>query len=83
MTHLQGDELVMLGTDGIWETKSPHGELFGKERLREILRTQHDKPVSMISAAILNAIAAFRGELDQQDDVSIVICKFDLSELSH
>ena len=83
VTHLQGDELVMLGTDGIWETKSPHGELFGKERLREILRTQHDKPVSIISAAILNAIAAFRGELDQQDDVSIVICKFDLSELSH
>ena len=63
----------MLGTDGIWETKSPSGELFGKQRLREILRMHHTSPVGEICAHVLGAIEAFRGELDQHDDLSIVI----------
>ena len=72
-TALNGAELIMLGTDGIWETKSPSGELFGKQRLREILRMHHTSPVGEICAHVLGAIEAFRGELDQHDDLSIVI----------
>ena len=66
-------ELFMLGTDGIWETKSPSGELFGKGRLRNILRQHHARPVADICDEILSAIDTFRGHLDQRDDVSIVI----------
>ena len=73
VTTMHPDELYMLGTDGIWETKSPQGELFGKKRLREILRQYKARPVTEICAAILGAIADFRGHLDQHDDVSIVI----------
>ena len=73
VTKLNGGELVMLGTDGIWETKSPSGELFGKERLRKILQDNQAQPVTDICTRILAAVAAFRGDLNQQDDVSIVI----------
>ena len=73
VTDLNGGELVMLGTDGIWETKSPDGELFGKERLREILRTHHQSPVEKICSQVLAAIETFRGELNQHDDISIVV----------
>ena len=71
--QMKTNELFMLGTDGIWETKSPNGELFGKGRLRAILRQHHAKPVSEICDEILSAIDSFRGHLDQRDDVSIVI----------
>ncbi|NOR10660.1 MAG: SpoIIE family protein phosphatase, partial [Desulfovibrionaceae bacterium] len=31
-------QIVLIGTDGIWESENPQGEGFGKKRLREIIR---------------------------------------------
>jgi phosphoserine phosphatase RsbU/P len=70
---LKPRDIVLLGTDGIWETKSPAGEQFGKERLRHILRREHLRPVQEISMIILTEIEKFRGGLAQHDDVSIVV----------
>ena len=40
-----GNEIILIGTDGIWETENPLGERFGKERLRQIIR-QHSRSSS-------------------------------------
>lgn len=69
---LEPGDVVLLGTDGIWETKSPAGEQFGKERLRNILRNEHARTVGDICNAVLKAIDEFRDGLEQRDDVSIV-----------
>ena len=38
-------QIVLIGTDGIWESENPQGEEFGKKRLREIIRSTRIKPV--------------------------------------
>ncbi len=38
---LEPGQVVMIGTDGIWEMHNKAGEMFGKEALMEIVRNNH------------------------------------------
>lgn len=70
----QGDVLV-IGTDGIWEMRDHSNEFFGKERLRDVVRRHMDEPAAVIAEAINDALDAFRGECAAQDDITFVIVK--------
>jgi sigma-B regulation protein RsbU (phosphoserine phosphatase) len=68
-------QIIVIGTDGIWETENPHAEKFGKDRLRKIIR-EHSKLSSQeIVKAITEALAAFRETASQNDDVTLVVVK--------
>ncbi len=67
--------IILIGTDGIWETHNGEGEMFGKERLEEIIRTNADKSVGAIQDAVLEAVSDFRGDTEQEDDITIVVIK--------
>ncbi|MEM7468865.1 MAG: SpoIIE family protein phosphatase, partial [Pseudomonadota bacterium] len=75
-TITKPDDIYMLGTDGLWETKSSAGEQFGKQRLENMLRQHHADPVATICQKVLDEIAQFRGDQHQQDDISLVIFRF-------
>lgn len=68
-------QFVVLGSDGIWETRSPHGEMFGKERFKNVLRQCATKKAKEMVAAVLVALDGFRGESPVEDDVTLVIIK--------
>jgi sigma-B regulation protein RsbU (phosphoserine phosphatase) len=68
-------QVILLGTDGIWETRDPGDEIFGKERLREVIRRSAGASASEISAAIEAALAEFRGDARPRDDVTFVVVK--------
>jgi sigma-B regulation protein RsbU (phosphoserine phosphatase) len=67
--------IVLIGTDGIWETESPQGESFGKKRLREIIRQHKNESSEEIVQAITDALADHRETASQQDDVTMVVIK--------
>ena len=67
--------VVVIGTDGITETRNTAGELFGSERVREIIRANAAAPAAAIQAAVIQAVHAFRGEAPQEDDVTLVVVK--------
>ncbi|WP_169976855.1 SpoIIE family protein phosphatase [Tautonia rosea] len=67
--------IVLLGTDGIWETRSPDEEEFGKDRLCAIIRAHRDEPSERISEAINDALKQFRGDSHQDDDITFVVVK--------
>jgi phosphoserine phosphatase RsbU/P len=69
------DLVILIGTDGIWETESPHGEPYGKQRLRSLVRENHDKPAGEIIEAILASLAGFRLTAPQHDDITLVVVK--------
>jgi len=71
---LPGD-LLVVGTDGVWETQNEAGELFGKERLQRAIREHSDGPAARIADAVEAALSGFRGPLPQQDDVTFVVVK--------
>jgi sigma-B regulation protein RsbU (phosphoserine phosphatase) len=68
--------LLLFGTDGIWESENPAGERFGKERLRRLLREHHQCSPTDILRAVTDAVAAFRREAVQHDDITLVVVKF-------
>jgi sigma-B regulation protein RsbU (phosphoserine phosphatase) len=65
-------DLLILGTDGIWETRNPAGELFGKDRLRGLIRALGNRPARDIAAAIEKTLDEYRGDATQQDDITFV-----------
>jgi sigma-B regulation protein RsbU (phosphoserine phosphatase) len=68
--------MLIIGTDGIWETRNPAGEAFGKEGLMDAIRANSQLPAAQICDAIVDALAAFSGGTVQNDDVTLVVVKF-------
>jgi sigma-B regulation protein RsbU (phosphoserine phosphatase) len=69
------DRLILVGTDGIWETENPAGEMFGKARVRQILRQCHERPAAAILQEMIDGLSRFRGAARQKDDVTMVLIK--------
>jgi sigma-B regulation protein RsbU (phosphoserine phosphatase) len=67
--------IILIGTDGIWETHNGEGEMFGKDRLSNIIRKNNHKSVGAIQDAVLEAVSDFRGDTEQEDDITIVVIK--------
>jgi len=68
-------QILCIGTDGIWETRNSQDELFGKERFESAIRSYAAEPAETIMQFILKDVEEFRGALDQEDDVTLVIVK--------
>ncbi len=67
--------VLVIGTDGIWETYDADDRKYGKDRLREIIRRHHAQAAAGIAAAIQADLAAFRGICAPTDDVTFVVVK--------
>jgi sigma-B regulation protein RsbU (phosphoserine phosphatase) len=72
---LQEGDVIIIGTDGIWEARSPDGEMFGKDRLRRLLGSMKDQSADDIRGAIANAVNEFKGTAPQLDDITLVVIR--------
>lgn len=72
-TFSPGDTLVLY-TDGVTETRDRTDELFGTDRLDKTLAKIDSDPANTI-AAILSAVNAFKGEVEQTDDVTLLAAR--------
>lgn len=68
-------QVMLLATDGVWETRSPGGEMYGKERVRELLAQNAGRTAAEIIGAVLTDLGRFRDGLPQEDDVTLVVLK--------
>jgi sigma-B regulation protein RsbU (phosphoserine phosphatase) len=72
---LQSGDIVLVGTDGIWEATNSQGEVFGVPRLREILLSSSKKSAREIHSIIMNEVSDFlAGELPE-DDITLMVIK--------
>ncbi len=60
-------------TDGVVELRNAEGEMFGEERLEEVLRINREINLESAAANIGHALNAFRGEARIDDDISIIL----------
>jgi serine phosphatase RsbU (regulator of sigma subunit) len=72
---LRPGQVIVVGTDGVWEMPDAKGEAFGKERLREVIRKSAVRSAADICAAIRDRLGRFRGDAKQVDDVTYVVIK--------
>lgn len=70
----RGDVLLLL-TDGIEETESPAGEIFGTERLLSVVRAHRHLPAADILRAIWKAAEQFSAGQPQKDDWTLIVAK--------
>lgn len=73
--RLESGTVIMIGTDGIWEQSDPQGRPFGKAALRELIRANAGADAASISRAITGALAAYRQDRPQDDDLTLVVIK--------
>ncbi|WP_051261349.1 PP2C family protein-serine/threonine phosphatase [Desulfovibrio inopinatus] len=76
--HIEGlspGMILFLGTDGIWETRNAAREMYGKDRIREILSQNAHRCAADIINVILSSLDAFGGVGCQGDDVTMVVLK--------
>jgi sigma-B regulation protein RsbU (phosphoserine phosphatase) len=71
----QPGTVIVIGTDGITETRNRSGEHFGGGRVRDIIRARAAEPAAAIQAAVIEAVQSFRGQAPQEDDVTLVVVK--------
>jgi phosphoserine phosphatase RsbU/P len=67
--------VIVIGTDGIWETRNPAGEMFGKARLTELIRQHAETSAQGIVLAVLDAVEEFRGSGEPEDDITLMALK--------
>lgn len=67
---LQPNDAVLFYTDGITEAINPLSELFGKERLRSLVDSEH-KSVTKLVPALVEAVERFRDGAPRRDDICV------------
>ena len=72
---LSPGQVILIGTDGIWEARNSRGEMFGKEAVLEIIKARAAAPARTIMEAVLDDLQTFRGQEGRQDDVTMVVIK--------
>jgi phosphoserine phosphatase len=69
-----GDWLVLL-SDGIYETAAPDGQLYGRQRVQDLVRRHRDEAASSLAQLLLADVEAFRAKTPQEDDVTAVLLR--------
>lgn len=69
-------DVFVLHSDGIYECRNEAEEIYGLERLSEVIRT-HPRTATADSLrdAIIGDVERFRGKAPQEDDVTVVVAK--------
>jgi len=74
VTLLSGDLLVGY-TDGITEPENEYGEMFGEERLIDIVRKTGHLDDDHIIGAVIDAVQQFTGSPELQDDMTLIVAR--------
>ncbi|HVG93092.1 MAG TPA: SpoIIE family protein phosphatase [Planctomycetota bacterium] len=74
-TGLSTGDVVVLASDGIYETFDPEGTPFGYERLEEVVRRHVAATAADLAKAVTAAVLAFRRDGPQTDDVTLVVAR--------
>jgi sigma-B regulation protein RsbU (phosphoserine phosphatase) len=71
----ESDTVIIIGTDGVHESRNENGEMFSLNRLHEIIHKNAAESAETIQNAIIDTLRKFQGDAPQEDDITLVIVK--------
>jgi len=74
-TGMVEGQIIAVGTDGIWETRNKDGAMYGKDRLKKILRREANEGAEVILNAVYDDITLFTRGMRIEDDITLVVVK--------
>lgn len=72
---LEGDDMLIVYSDGLTEARNDDGEFFGESRLKQLIENSKHLTAGNAGNQILNSIARFIGDARPHDDISLIIIK--------
>lgn len=72
---LHEGQVILLGTDGIWEARNPDGDMFGKDAVYEIIRQNADLTAAAILDRLIVELTEFQGSGPVEDDITLIVIK--------
>jgi sigma-B regulation protein RsbU (phosphoserine phosphatase) len=67
--------VILISTDGMRESRNEKDEMFGRERIREILRKHAAESAENIERQLIASLRHFQGTVSQEDDITQVIVR--------
>jgi len=74
-TDVRSGQIYLALTDGLWETFNKDGDMFGMQRVQELIRSYAHLSAAEISNKINENVTRFRGQERPEDDLTFVIVK--------
>jgi serine phosphatase RsbU (regulator of sigma subunit) len=74
-TDVKSGQVYLALTDGLWETFNKDQEMFGMERVQDMIRRHAHRSAEEISRNITKEMIAFRGKEKPEDDLTFVVVK--------
>ena len=74
-SDVKAGQVYMASTDGLWEAFNTNEEMFGKDRVRNLIRRCADLPAEEICDRMNAELSNFLGDASPDDDLTFVIVK--------
>ena len=68
-------QILLIGTDGIWESQNAGRQMFGKKRFRHVISAHAQETSIEILQAVIDELNRFSHPLGKEDDVTLVVIK--------
>ncbi len=73
--QMQKDDLLIAYTDGVSEPENEYEEMFGEERLIELVQQQFHRGDEEIMQSVVDAVQKWTGTPEMQDDLTLLIVR--------
>jgi sigma-B regulation protein RsbU (phosphoserine phosphatase) len=73
--QLRSGDLLVCYTDGITEPENEFGEMFGEDRLMELLLRNASRPEEEIIQLVLDSVRQWTGTEELQDDMTLLLAR--------
>jgi sigma-B regulation protein RsbU (phosphoserine phosphatase) len=73
--EIAAGQVIVIGTDGIWEACNRRSEMFGKRRFQEVIRRTAEAAPQELLEAVVREVKTFCHPLPAADDITLVIVK--------
>ena len=73
--HMEPGDLLVCYTDGITEPENAYGEMFGEERLIELVQKYVQREDHEIVALVLEAVRSWTGTPELHDDMTLLLAR--------
>jgi serine phosphatase RsbU (regulator of sigma subunit) len=77
----RGDVLVLY-TDGITEAMNAESEMFGEDRIADIIKIHHKRPAKEICLLVIEEVQKFTAGSSHVDDRTVIVIKRDREEIT-
>lgn len=70
-------QIIVIGTDGIWEAHNIDGTMFGKDSLCALIRQHADRKAKTILNTVFDELLQFKLGTQPEDDITLVVIKIE------